>query len=165
MKKIGVIDFVKYSGPGTKNIIYKDPEVDGYVYVQSVVVSVFDEKYNLLKSVLPKYDRNNLCCLGDIVEYDDETNRIKEIDLFRKLTEDELNQIRNIYQRYSEMKKGVLNHDLLIKILSECSTLEELKKILSSEPRRDRFDIEMILNRIKQQMIAESVIKTRGLKK
>lgn len=29
MKKIGIIDKVELSGPGTKNIIYKNPEVDG----------------------------------------------------------------------------------------------------------------------------------------
>lgn len=165
MKKIGVIDFVELSGPGTKNIIYKNPEVDGYVYTKSLVVNILDEKYNLLKAVIPKYDRNKLYFLGDIVEYDDETNSINEVVFFRSLTEEDLSQISNIYQRYSEMKKGVLNYDLLIKILSECSTLEELKLILSTESKKELFDIEIILNRIKKQMIAESLIKTRGLKK
>lgn len=40
MKKIGIIDKVELSGPGTKNIIYKNPESDGYVYVSYLSVTV-----------------------------------------------------------------------------------------------------------------------------
>ena len=87
MKKIGIIDKVELSGPGTKNIIYKISEVDGYVYVSYLSVTVCDVAGIMMKKVEPKYNRNEIRFLGDIIEYDEETNTINSLDPFRKLTE------------------------------------------------------------------------------
>ena len=42
--KIGIVSDAKYSGPGTKNIIYKNSEVDGYKYVSELNVMIYDSE-------------------------------------------------------------------------------------------------------------------------
>ena len=67
MKKIGVIDKVKFSGPGTKNIIYKNPETDGYVYISYLSATVCDIAGTMIKKVEPKCNKDYGYFLGDII--------------------------------------------------------------------------------------------------
>lgn len=167
MKKIGIIDNVKLSGPGTKNIIYKDPEVDGYVYVSYLSATVCDIAGIMMKKVEPKYNRNELHFLGDIIEYDEETNTICSFDSFRKLTESEMNQINYIYQQYVKIANGQPNFDSIIQSLSGCSNTDEMKKILQQfSLKKDSFDekinAEIILKNIRSQILMRSQQMNNG---
>ena len=172
MKKIGIIDKVELSGPGTKNIIYKNPDVDGYVYVSYLSVTVCDVAGIMMKKVEPKYNGNEIRILGDIIEYDEETNTINSLDPFRKLTESEMNQINYIYQQYMKISNGQSNFDLIIQSLSGCTNTNKMKKMLQQfSLKKDSFDerinAEIILENIRSQIIMrnQQMNNTNGLKR
>jgi len=172
MKKIGIIDKVEHSGPGTKNIIYKNPEVDGYTYVSYLSAVICDIDGIMMKKVKPKYNRNEFHSLGDIIEYDEETNTISRIDLFRKLTESEINQINYIYQHYVKIANSKTNFDSIIQTLSDCQSTTEMKKMLQQfslkkDSYDERFNAEIILKNIRGQMYMrnQQLNNTNGLKR
>lgn len=172
MKKIGIIDKVELSGPGTKNIIYKISEVDGYVYVSYLSVTVCDVAGIMMKKVEPKYNRNEIRFLGDIIEYDEETNTINSLDSFRKLTESEMNQINYIYQQYMKISNGQPNFDLIIQSLSGCTNTNKMKKMLQQfslkkDSFNERINAEIILKNIRSQIIMrnQQMNNTNGLKR
>lgn len=161
MKKIGIIDKVKLSGPGTKNIIYKSPEIDGYVYVSYLSATVCDIAGTMMKKVEPKYNNNYPYFLGDIIEYDEETNTINSLDLFRILTKSEINQINYIYHHYMKISNDQTNFDSIIQSLSSCTNTDEMKKLLQKfSLKKDSFDervnAEIILKNIRRQIFARN---------
>ncbi len=172
MKKIGIIDKVKLSGPGTKNIIYKYPEIDGYVYVSYLSATVCDIAGTMMKKVEPKYNNNYPYFLGDIIEYDEETNTINRLDLFRKLTKSEINQIAYIYYHYMKISNDQTNFDSIIQSLSSCTNTDEMKKLLQKfSLKKDSFDerinAEIILINIRRQIFARNrqISNANGLKR
>lgn len=172
MKKIGIIDKVKLSGPGTKNIIYKNPEIDGYVYVSYLSATVCDIAGTMMKKVEPKYNNNYPYFLGDIIEYDEETNTINSLDSFRKLTKSEINQIYYIYHHYMKISKDQTNFDSIIQSLSSCTNTDEMKKLLQKfSLKKDSFDervnAEIILENIRCQIFARNkqISNANGLKR
>lgn len=142
MKKIGIVDNVELYGPGKKKFIYKIREVDGYVYVYVSYLSA------IIRDV----------AVGDIIEYDEETNTINSLDPFRKLTESEMNQINYIYQQYMKILNRQPNFDLIIQSLLGCSNTDEMNKILkqfqdnSFNEGIERFNAEIILKSINKQI-------------
>lgn len=110
--------------------------------------------------------------LGDIIEYDEETNTINSLDPFRKLTESQMNQINYIYQQYMKILNGQPNFDLIIQSLSGCSNTDEMKKILKQISLKDnsfdeRINAEIILKSIRNQIIMrnQQMNNTNGLKR
>ena len=171
MKKIGIIDKVEFTGPGTRNIIYKYP-VDEYVCVSYLSATVCDLAGIIMKKVEPKYNRNELYFLGDIIEYDEETNTISSIDLFRKITESEMNQINYIYQQYMKISNGQPNFESIIQSLSGCLNIDEMKKklqqfSLKKESFDERINAEIILKSIRSQILMRNQLmnNTSGLKR
>lgn len=161
MKKIGVIDKVEYSGPGTKNIIYKVPEIDEYTYVSYLSAVICDIDGITMKKVKPKYNRNEPHFSGDIIEYDEETNTISRIDLFRKLTESEINQINCICQHCMKIANDKTNFDSIIQALSDCQNTTEIKEVLKQFSLKkdsyvEKINAEMILQSIRNQMYMKS---------
>ena len=153
MKKIGIIDKVELSGPGTKNIIYKNPEIDGYVYVSYLSATVCDIAGTMMKKVEPEYNENDRYFLGDIIEYDEETNTINSLDSFRKLTESEINQINYIYHHYMKILNDQTNFDSIIQSLSSCTNTDEMKKLLQYfSLKKDSFD-----ERVNAKIILENI--------
>lgn len=153
MKKIGVIDKTDFDGPGAKKVIYNYPG-DSLMYNKNLVISVLDGQSNLLTTISPKYDSSkDIYFLGDIVEYDEETNSINH--LYRELSDDELNQISQLYQKYLE-QKGMPALSSLMQKLSECSSINEVKEILSSfnssSQQREPYEIEIILRNLQREM-------------
>ena len=172
MKKIGVIDKVKFSGPGTKNIIYKNPETDGYVYISYLSATVCDIAGTMIKKVEPKCNKDYGYFLGDIIEYDEETNTINSLDSFRKLTESEINQINYIYHHYMKISNDQTNFDSIIQSLSSCTNTDEMKKLLQKfSLKKDSFDerinAEIILINIRRQIFARNrqISNANGLKR
>ena len=172
MKKIGIVTEVEFYGKGSEKKYYDYPEIDSYSYIKHLVISIMDENNISLKLVIPKYNRNDYYFLGDLVEYDVETNRISKIDIYRKITDEEKNQINTIYQRYKEIIKGIPNIDLFIKHISDCSNIQEVKNALKSiklyDQTKNRVEIEIILDSIKRQMTMRNLLNPNninGLKK
>ena len=174
MKKIGIIDKVKLSGPGTKNIIYKYPEIDGYVYVSYLSATVCDIAGTMMKKVEPKYNNNYPYFLGDIIEYDEETNTINRLDLFRKLTKSEINQIAYIYYHYMKISNDQTNFDSIIQSLSSCTNTDEMKKLLQQlkpslkkNSLDERVNAKIILENIRCQIFGrnQQISNANGLKR
>ncbi len=155
MKKIGVIDKVELSGPGTKNIIYKNPQLDGYKNISYLSANVCDVVGVTMKKVEPEYNRKGLYFLGDIIEYDEETNTINNLDSFKKLTENEINQINYIYHHYMKIANDRSNFKSIIQSLSNCTSIGEISQQLNL--KKDLFDgkinAEIIIESIRKQML------------
>ena len=135
--KIGIVSDAKYSGPGTKNIIYKNSEVDGYKYVSELNVMIYDSEKDELENIKPKYNRNDYYMLGDIVWYDETSGFIKKMGYYIR---DEELQLLDI---------------ILIKIKDKLSYLKNKKN----------FDIREFGEQINLEIVVDSINKAKGLSK
>lgn len=162
MKKIGIINKVEFSGPGTRNIIYQNPEVDGYKYISYLSAFVCDITGTgfTVKKVTPKIEIEDCYFPGNIIEYDEETNTITSVSLFRELTENEMNQIDHIYQHFSKKLNKNYDFDSVIQYLSKCQNMDEIKRKLQQidskslyEKEEEIMDAKQILRDIKSEML------------
>lgn len=105
--KIGIVNDVKYNGRGTRNVIYRDPDFDGYMFVSEMQVIIYDNEKDTLKSIKPKYNHSEHYLLGNIVLYDEESNSIEGTFYdFSQKQKDELLIIRQkIVERLAILKK------------------------------------------------------------
>lgn len=168
MKKIGIINKVEFSGPGTRNIFYIDPEVDGYKhisYLSAFVCDITDIGFTV-KKVTPKIEIEDCYFPGNIIEYDEETNTITSVSLFRELTENEMNQIDYIYQHFSKKLNTNYDFDSVIQYLSNCQNMDEIKRKLQQidskslyEKEEEIMDAEQILRNINFEMLCRYKIK------
>ena len=155
MKKIGVVSKVEYSGPGTEKIYYNRPE-DSYTYISFLAIDVFDEETQSLKQVQPQYNpRLDYYLLGNVVEYNDETNTIDRFGLFKGLTETQINDLSNIYKSYLERLRTLKDSDILT-VLSKCTDISQIKEVINTHKNQnslmEKVNIELILKGIRAEL-------------
>ena len=105
MKKIGVISKSEYFVPRINKMSdLESLNYSRFLDVKSLEIGIIDEIEGRLKLVSPsKYPRATVYNLGQLVEYDDESNEIiKEIGLYRQYSEQEINQIYFLYRAYAQ---------------------------------------------------------------
>lgn len=151
MKKIGVVSKIEYSGPGTRKIYYNGPE-DSYTYISFLAIDVFDEETQLLEQVKPQYNsRNDYYLLGDVVEYNSESNTIDRFDLHNGITGTQLNDLLNMYKSYIEKLRALKDSDILT-VLSKCTDISQIQEAINTHKNQNSFmeqvNIELILERL-----------------
>ncbi len=149
MKKIGIVSKLDISGPGTRNIIYKDPNIDGVIYTNYLEVTTFELSHNQPHS--PDFNHKNFYYLGQLVEYDEEDNTIVEIDPFVGLNREQLNDIQQILKIYTERLNELKSKDLL----KDCFDLNEIKLRMKKIQERslEQVNVELIINSIMKQLL------------
>lgn len=147
MKKIGVVSEVKLNSHSMENINYEDSINSKYIYVEDISISIYDEKNRVLKHIkldLEDYQYNsvddNILFLGDIIEYDDETNQVRKIT--ENMTNKQMLQIKKIYEKY--MKRiEILKQETFTEALAKCSHIEEVKEISRILKGKSKFEQRM----------------------
>lgn len=172
MKKIGVVSKVKYSGSGTKKIIYKYPE-DSHTYVSFLAIDVFDEETQLLEQVKPQYFRNDYYLLGDVVEYDSESNTIDRFDLHNGITGTQSNDLLNMYKSYIEKLRALKDSDILTVLSKNKGTdISQIQEAINTHKNQNSFmeeqvNIELILESLTNllQKIKSANVRSESVNK
>ena len=74
-----------------------------FLHVKSLEIGVIDEKEDNLKLVIPSiYSSTSPYDLGQLVEYDEENQSIEKIGLYRNYSEEEINEISNLFEKYTQ---------------------------------------------------------------
>lgn len=162
MKKIGVVSKVEYDGPGTKSI-YIGSEEENLIYISSLFITIYNENKKIIQKIkIGTWSSNytsqkkNLLYLGDIVEYDIESDSVIKLVNF---TEDNLKEIELIQRKYED-RIGILEEKDFISALAKCSNIEEVKQIAWFLKRTSKFEQHM--DKVRTKNILEGM--SRNLK-
>lgn len=140
MKKIGVIYELSKSGPGTKNIIYKSP-CDAYTYITYLKICVLSSSGSTLEFIVPNYNKEGSYLLGNIIEYDDKTNKIESM-ICRDLNDVDASKLVQICSLLMQTKKNTS--------ITDKNYLQNL---------RDNINIDIIIQSINSELKFRAAVR------
>lgn len=109
MGKIAVVQQIEYYTPTVSTLREAENlSYNSFLHVKNLEIGILDKTSGQLKSISSKSLSYNNCTeykLGDIVLYDEETNKVYDKKyIFEDFTEEEINEICAFFKEYVKKK-------------------------------------------------------------
>lgn len=101
MKKIGVITNISF-----------EKDVEDNIYINNLLITICDENSDIIE-IRPEYNKDNKFFLGNLVEYETDTNKIDYLNFYKSLNKTDLNELSMIHKKYKE--ENLNNKTLILK--------------------------------------------------